>query len=267
VPEGDTLEHAAVRLQPLVGAVLEDVAGSHRAVAPHRRRLIGMTVGDVSAVGKHLLIHLNRQWTIRTHLGMSGSWHLYRHGAAWRRSAGKARLTLTTGTHVAVCFSAPTVEIGPTAQVLDSIAHLGPDLLHDEVDVRAVLERARSSPAVTAADLLLDQRVMCGVGNVYKSEILFLEGIRPSTPANSLSDAAIAGLVDRARRLLRANSQSGPRTTTGRRGRDAEMWVYGRGGRACRRCATAIKSATHGDLDRVSYWCPRCQATELTPCR
>lgn len=267
MPEGDSLEHAALRLQPIVGGVLEALDGSHRAVAPFRRRLVGMTIAEVSAVGKHLLIHLDRQWSIRTHLGMSGSWHLYLRDAPWRRSAGKARLTLTTGSHVAVCFSAPTVEIGPTPQVLDSISHLGPDVLHDDVDTTIVVERARASAAVTAADLLLDQQVMSGIGNVYKSEILFLERILPSTPVTSLSDAAVAGLANRAQRLLRANRRPGPRSTTGRRGRDANTWVYGRGGRTCRRCATLIKSETHGDLDRVSYWCPRCQATESTACQ
>ncbi len=267
MPEGDSLEHAALRLQPIVGGVLDAVDGSHRAVAPVRRRLVGMTIAEVSAVGKHLLIHLDGQWSIRTHLGMSGSWQLYLRDAPWRRSAGKARLTLTTESHVAVCFSAPTVQIGPTPQVLDSVSHLGPDVLHDEVDTAIVIERTRASAAITAADLLLDQRVMSGIGNVYKSEILFLERISPSTPVVSLSDAAIVGLAKRAQRLLRANRRPGPRSTTGRRGRDAETWVYGRGGRTCRRCATRIESETHGDLDRVSYWCPRCQATEFTACQ
>jgi endonuclease-8 len=223
-----------------------------------------MTIAEVSAFGKHLLIHLDRQWSIRTHLGMSGSWRLYPRNAPRRRSAGKARLMLTTATHVAVCFSAPTVEIGPTPRVLESVAHLGPDVLHDEIDPVAIIERARASSAVTAADLLLDQRVMSGVGNVYKSEILFLEGISPSTPVSLLSDASITSLADRARRLLRANRSSGRRSTTGQRGRSADTWVYGRGGRTCRRCAALIESETHGDLDRVSYWCPGCQATEFT---
>ena len=251
----------------MVGGVLDAVGGSHRAVAPFRRRLVGMTITEVAAVGKHLLIHLDRQWSIRTHLGMSGSWHLYLRDAPWQRSAGKARLTLTTAYHVAVCFSAPTVEIGPTPRVLDSVSHLGPDVLHDEVDTAVIIERARASSAVTAADLLLDQRVMSGIGNVYKSEVLFLEGISPATPVTSLSDAVIAGLANRAQRLLRANRRPGPRSTTGRRGRNADTWVYGRGGRTCRRCATRIESETHGDLDRVSYWCPTCQATEFTACQ
>ena len=264
MPEGDSLEHAAQRLQPIVGGVLDAVGGSHRAVAPFRRRLVGMTVTEVSAFGKHLLIHLDRHWSIRTHLGMSGSWRLHPRNTPWRRTAGKARLTLTTSAHVAVCFSAPTVEIGPTPRVLDSIAHLGPDVLHDEIDTVVIIERARASSAVTVADLLLDQRVMSGVGNVFKSEILFLEKIAPSTPVRLLSDASIASLANRARRLLRANRKPGPRSTTGRRGRNADTWVYGRGGRPCRRCAMLIESETHGDLDRVTYWCPRCQTTELT---
>lgn len=265
MPEGDSIEHAASLLQPLVGGVLRAVGGSHRAVAPHRRRLTGMTVSQVSAVGKHLMIHLDRGWTIRTHLGMSGSWQLYRADATWRRSAGKARLTLTTASHVAVCFSAPTVEVGPTSQVLDSVADLGPDLLHDEIDTAAIIARARTSAAPTAADLLLDQQVMSGIGNVYKSEILFLEGLPPSTATEVLADADIAAMVARAQRLLRANSRPGRRTTTGQRGRGAGTWVYGRGGRECRRCSTVIETDTHGSLNRVSYWCPRCQPTEPPP--
>jgi endonuclease-8 len=212
----------------------------------------------VEAIGKHLVVHTSRDWSLRTHLGMTGSWHVYAPGEPWRLTPGKARVILGTEHAVAVCFAAPSVELAPTERVLAGLQRLGPDLTGDAPDVAEAVRRARSATAPTLADLLLDQHVAAGIGNVFKSEVLFLAGLHPDTPPGDLDDAALTAIYDRAARLLRGNVGSGRRTTTGSRARERH-WVYGRGGRPCRRCGTAIASAEHGPLRRISYWCRSCQ--------
>lgn len=258
MPEGDTLYRAARRLQPLVGEQVESVAGSSRVVPAWSGRMSGTTITTIESCGKHLLIHFDDDLTLRTHLGMTGVWHLYERGDPWRKTEGKARVVITTRAHTAVCFAAPDVSIGPRAAIEDEIAHLGPDLLGAEFDVALAADRAPGSDAAIVADLLLDQSVMAGVGNVYKSEILFLERLHPSTPSSILTRPQVESLAGRARRLLWANRDRGRRNTTGY-GRRADLWVYGRDRRPCRRCGTAIASAKLGALGRSTYWCPRCQ--------
>ncbi len=261
MPEGDTIHNAAARLRPaLEGRRLVAVEGSHPAVRREGRRLSGATVAGVAAVGKHLLIHTDRAWTLRTHLGMTGHWHLYDHDEPWRRTAGKARVVLRTDSAVAVCFAAPTVEIGPTDRILRDLLRVGPDLIDPDVNLDEILQRARASQAPTMADLLLDQGLASGIGNVFKSEVLFMERIDPAARPAQVPDARLRDVYLRAAKLLRVNVGGAPRTTTGRRGRES-TWVYGRGGRPCRRCGTVIRSATHGPLARVTYWCPSCQAS------
>lgn len=259
MPEGDTLYRAANRLQPLVGESATRVAGSARAMQAWGRRLSGRTIEYVESRGKHLLIGFAGDLAVRTHMGMTGVWHLYRPGEQWRVTPGKARVVIETTGHVAVCFAAPDVSAGPTADIEAEVSHLGPDLLAADFDSTVAADRAGGSTAETAADLLLDQRVMAGVGNVYKSEILFLERIHPHTPAERLTGDEVVRLADRARRLLWANRNRATRNTTGY-GRNADLWVYGRHRRPCRRCGTEIERDLHGEHERSTYWCPRCQA-------
>jgi endonuclease-8 len=128
-----------------------------------------------------------------------------------------------------------------------------------QVDWDEIVRRAAVSNSATAADLLLDQTVMAGMGNVYKSEVLFIERIHPDTPVAALTQDNVRALATRGRRLLLPNGGNRPRTTTGERRPGRRSWVYGRSGRPCRRCGTVIRTATHGELDRVTYWCPTCQ--------
>lgn len=260
MPEGDTLHRAAVRVgEALIGRRLVSVEGTHRAVVRDGRRLAGRTVTGVEAVGKHLLVHTDAAWSVRTHLGMTGRWVVLAPDAPWRTSPGKARLVLRTTEAVAVCFAAPTVEIGPTPQVEATVGRLGPDLVGGSPPLDAIVARARAATSPTVAELLLDQHVASGIGNVYKSEVLFLERLAPDTGPAELDDGAMAALYRRAHRLLVANVARGHRTTTGSRRPDRNHWVYGRAGRPCRRCGTPIVSTTHGRHDRITYWCPTCQ--------
>ncbi len=260
MPEGDTLHQAASRLHDaLAGQEVVALEGSHRAVRAEQRRIAGTLVESVESVGKHLLVHFDNGWTLRTHLGMPGSWRVYRSDEPWRKSPGKARVVIRTPEAVAVCFSAPTVQLAPRDRVASRIEHLGPDLTADGFAASEALARARSAEAPTVADLVLDQKVMAGAGNVFKNEMLFLERLHPRTDPATLDDAALASLIARARTLLLANRRPGPRLTTGERRPGPDRWVHGRAGKPCRRCGARIAVATLGELPRITYWCPRCQ--------
>jgi endonuclease-8 len=262
VPEGDTLHRAAARVgAAIAGEVIVAVGGSHPAMR-EGRRLVRARITKVSAIGKHLVISASSGWSVRTHLGMTGSWHTYGPGARWRTSPGKARVVLRTDAAVAVCFAAPHVELAPTDVVMERLERIGPDLALRSPPIEAMVHRARRSPSPTVADLLLDQQVASGIGNVYKSEVMFLERTAPSLDPSALDDDQLRSLYVRGNRLLLANLTDARRTTTGNGGRQ-RTWVYGRGGRPCRRCSSTISTESHGSLDRVTFWCPSCQRIEV----
>jgi endonuclease-8 len=172
-------------------------------------------------------------------------------------------LTLTTEAGSVVVASAPTVEVDRTRVIDAQLARLGPDVLADQFDWERFRERSTRAPdQMLVSDYLLDQRVVAGIGNEYKNEILFLERIHPATPLGAISQDRRLALIERARRLMLPNARrSGDRTTTGRFEPGAGRWVYGRAGEPCRRCRTAIVNAPIGTRQpRITYWCPECQA-------
>jgi endonuclease-8 len=233
--------------------------------------IVGREITAVEALGKNLLIRFDNGLEIRTHLRMNGSWHRYRPGEAWRRPAARARLVLEVPGAVAVCFDAPVVELlEQHAEALyPSLGRLGPDLLAVGFDPEEAVRRLRdpSRASMAIAEALVDQRALAGIGNVYKSEVLWMERVAPTTRVGDLDDAALAALATTARRLLLANAErrSGPeRVTTGQdRSEVGPLYVYGRAGRPCRRCGTRIASRQQGrQLPRTTYWCPTCQPDE-----
>jgi endonuclease-8 len=258
VPEGDTIHRVAERLRPaLVGQPLVRFeARRANGRAPHP----GTIVDSVHAVGKHLLIGFAGGITLRTHLRMSGSWHLYRTGERWRSPAHLARAVVEVPGWVAVCFAAPVVELETVAENAVSLGHLGPDLTRADVDDDAIdraLARldALSGPTDEIGAVLLDQRVACGIGNVYKSEVLYACGVDPFTLVHGLSADTKRSLLTTAAKLLRRNVvTAGPRRTT-REG----VGVYGRAGRPCRRCGALVRARRQGPHARTTYWCPTCQ--------
>ncbi len=273
MPEGDTLHRTADGLRPyLVGRPVVAVRANGPGPIPQVARLVGSTVVEVESVGKNLLIRFDNGLELRTHLRMNGSWHRYRPGEPWRRPPTRARLVLEVPGAVAVCFDAPVVELlEHRAEGLHrALAGLGPDLLHPSVDatsddveiVRRLRQPARAERSI--AEALLDQRAMAGVGNVYKSEVLFRRSVDPFVAVRELADDDLLGLIADARRVMvenvsRARSE---RITTGDARRSVgPLWVYGRAGRPCRRCGSTIRSERHGDLPRLTYWCPRCQGS------
>jgi endonuclease VIII len=269
VPEGDTLFRTADGLRPyLLGRKVSAARTGGPGAVPQLGRVIGHEITAVEALGKNLLIRFDNGLEIRTHLRLHGSWHRYRPGEAWRRAPGRARLVIEVPGAVAVCFDAPVVELlEQRAEGLHpSLGRLGPDLLAGEFDGPEALRRLRdpARAGTSVAEALVDQGALAGIGNVYKSELLWIEEVSPFTRVAGLDDGTLGRLIATARRLLLANAAraGGPErvTTAGDRGAPGPLYVYGRSGRPCRRCGTPIASTRQGrDLPRTTYWCPTCQ--------
>lgn len=269
MPEGDTIHRTAAGLRPhLLGRTVLAATTTRGAAVG---RLVGSTVTAVDTIGKNLLIRTSNGLTVRTHLRMNGTWHRYRPGEPWRRPASQAALVLEVQGAVAVCFDAPVVEVFETRAeaIHPGLAPLGPDLTGDHFEAADVLARLRDPGRAhtTIGEALLDQRVMAGVGNVFRSEILYVERVDPFAPVDALDDRTLEHLVATARRLLLANigPRSRPQRTTtsgAREAAGAPVWVYRRTGRPCRRCGASIRTASLGrDLPRTVWWCPRCQGS------
>jgi endonuclease-8 len=201
---------------------------------------------------------------LRTHLRMTGRWDLYRPGERWRRPGHLARAVIEVDGAVAVCFAAPVVELtraadGTATDRLPGVDHLGPDLCREDADLAAaVANMAAADPAEAVAEVLLDQSVAAGVGNVYKSEVLWACRVHPLTPLAEVDEPARAELIDTAAALLRRNLGRGPRTTIGA-AQTGALAVYRRARCPCPRCGTPIAQRRTGPQQRITYWCPQCQ--------
>lgn len=267
MPEGDTVYRSAQTLaRALRGQTVSDVSTASAEIrSAGDRRLVGQTVAMVEARGKHLLMWFDPSGlALHTHLAMAGAWHLYRHGERWRRSSRQARFVLTTSGWVAVCFAAPVCEIlGPAGvERHGALAGLGPDALDSTTDLGEARRRLDERAEWTVAEALLDQRVLAGVGNVYKSEVCHLVGVDPGCRVGEVDGAQRDALLAAACRLLRANAgpHRQPRTTTSEPG-SGRLAVYGKAGRGCARCGEVIRVARHGFHARLTYWCPGCQGS------
>ena len=247
MPEGDTIHRTANRLRAvLVGQPLVRFDAPR---ATGKRPTPGTPIDAVDAVGKHLLIRFAGGTTLRTHMRMTGSWHLYRTGERWKKPKHLARAVVEVEGWTAVCFAAPVVELESDPAADASVAHLGPDLTSTAV-TDADIERAVDR--MTDAEIgvvLLDQRVACGIGNIWKNETLFLCGVDPFRRAADVDRETKRALIATASKLLRASVRGVP----------APGNVYGRARRPCRRCGTPIRSQRQGERARTAYWCPTCQ--------
>ena len=171
MPEGDTVHLAGKRLHAaLSGQLLLRGELRHPRLAEHD--LAGRTVLGVRSVGKHLLTRFDDGRSLHSHFRMDGSWHLYRPGMAWRRPAHEARAVLATAERVAVGFALHDLELLPTDAEDRVVGHLGPDLLDPDWGDAHAAEALRRFTARRDHELglvLLEQRVMAGVGNLYKA--------------------------------------------------------------------------------------------------
>ena len=261
VPEGDTVWLAAQRMNTvLAGATL--TTGELRVPQLAAVDLAGATVTEVVPRGKHMLTRLADGRTLRTHYRMDGSWHIYRTGNRWRGGPGHdIRAVLATDQWDCVGYRLHDMAIVPTSAEDDLVGHLGPDVLGPDWDLAEALRRLRGQPDEQIGVAILDQRNLAGIGNLYKVESLFLAGVNPWARVADVPD--LPGLVERARTLMLANRHRPAQSTTGELRRGQDHWVAGRKGRPCRRCRTPILLGDQGpDLqERITWWCPRCQAT------
>lgn len=257
--EGDTIYRAAVMLRTaLSGQVMTDFRAA-RLVG--LRPDVGQTIETVESHGKHLEITWDDGVVLHTHMRMTGSWHLYRHGQQWRKPARQARVVIETAQWAAVCFNAPVVEVYRSA---DRHRHpvmgtLGPDLCREDADLGECVRRVLHYPDPDASigEVLLDQRVCCGVGNVYRAEVLFACGLNPFAAVGSLNVDEAEALVVTAARMLRDNRDTAERVTDPRA--PGGLAVYGRTGKSCVACGTVIQTTRTGDFHRTVWWCPTCQ--------
>jgi formamidopyrimidine-DNA glycosylase len=250
MPEGDTIYRTAEKLR----AALK----GKRIVSARPdplKRLTGTVVRDVQPVGKHLMIRFDNGLALHTHMRMRGVWQVYARGVSARRPEWQLKAMLETDDLVAACYGAPVVEL--VRDESSKVGHLGPDILADEWSAGVAVKRARSADRVAIGEVLLDQRVVAGIGNVYRCEAMWQCKVNPWTSVSELSDEQLAALLDAARNAMRANLRGGMQRRFPGYGRGA---VHGRGGRPCPRCGTPIKVRAQGEHARLAYWCPRCQA-------
>jgi endonuclease VIII len=243
VPEGDSLHRAARLLQPLVGERGEVEAPHPRAAAKRiAERLDGLRLDAVDAVGKNLLLRFEGGLVLRSHLGMRGRWRLEPAGA---RRPGRPWLVLRGSVREAVLWNGTRLELGRSPLV-----RVGPDILDDDADLAAIARRLRATdPARALGEALLDQRLVAGIGNVWRAEALWEAGISPWRRLEDLTGEELDAVLGHARRLMRASLD----------GRRPARRVYRRSGRPCSRCGAPIRSRGQGDANRTAYWCPGCQ--------
>ncbi len=248
--EGDTILRLARRLDSaLAGEELAVSAPNRRGRAAGIERLDGRCLEGAEARGKHLLLRFG-ELVLHSHLGMSGGWHLYPRGAAWRRPRSSAWAVLSGRNQEAVEFGGPTMRLLTADRVRrdPQLARLGPDILATDFDPEAVVLAIRADPAREIGDALLDQRLLAGIGNIFKSEACFAARINPWRSVGDLSDAELVAVLRAAQEAMQDAVDSGRKTFA----------IYRRRG-PCAVCGGPVSSRGQGDDNRTTYWCPRCQ--------
>jgi endonuclease-8 len=251
VAEGDTILRLARRFeQTIVGETVAASAPNPRGKAAGIERLDGRRLEGVDARGKHFLLDFG-ELSLHSHLGMNGGWHIYRHGARWRRSRAAAWAVLSGGGWDAVQFGGTTLQVMTTPRLRrhPQITGLGPDILAEEFDEDAVVGAMRADPTRGLGDALLDQHLVAGIGNIFKSEACFAARVDPWRPVGELSEEELRSVLAAARGLMLEAVKSGR----------YPFKVYKRRQGACPRCRGRISSRGQGDANRTTYWCPRCQ--------
>ena len=262
MPEGDTVFVACRRLHTALAG---------RAITRFELRipqlalvdLTGATLLEVVPRGKHIMMRFSTEQTLHSHLRMDGSWRVGRAVARPRGRDYEIRALVGNDEWLAAGFRLHDLSLLPTADEGQLVGHLGPDLLAPDFDAEEALRRFAEQPDRQIAEALLDQRLVAGIGNVYKSELLFLHRVSPY--ARVAEVAELPAILGDAKRLLAGNLRDFSRSTTGWRQAGQQYWVYGRAGKACLRCRREIHRDAGPGMsagiaeDRVTYYCPYCQ--------
>jgi endonuclease-8 len=258
MPEGDTIHHAAARIRAaLQGHVPEEILTPHPRHRADRwpERLAGREVRAVDAHGKHLFLRFEGSLTLHSHLRMTGAWGVYRDGQRLRRAPRRAWLVLRAAGWDVVELDGPLLELMSESRTRSDprLAILGEDVLGESFDIDRFIRRLRSAdPARPIADALLDQRIVAGIGNMWKAELCFAAGIDPWRPLALVADGEAVSLVELARQRMRESAREGfsarPRA------------VYRRAGLPCPRCGAVIRQRGQWENNRLTFWCPSCQS-------
>lgn len=284
MPEGDTIYRAARALAKALEG--KTVTGFETGLAPLARvnddtPLVGRVIERVEPRGKWCLIYFSGDLILVTHMLMSGSWHLYRTGEKWWMGRSRMRVAMSVEGFQAVAFNVPIAEFH-TARSLErhsQIPKLGIDVLSEDYSVEggvaALAAYSKQHPEAEIAVVLLNQRVMAGLGNVYKSEVAFAAGVNPFRPMSSITAKEMEVMAEVSQRYMKANvvdgagdgivTYAGNRRTTHAMDREERLWVYGRSGEECRRCGALILMRKQGEQARSTFWCPVCQPWEGAP--
>jgi endonuclease-8 len=278
MPEGDTIYRAARALDRAIGGKVVTVFETglaKLASVNDDTPLVGRTVERVESRGKWCLIFFSGDLILLTHMLMSGSWHIYRTGERWQQPRRAMRVAMACGETQAVAFNVPVAEFH-TARSLErstQVPKLGPDVLSEEFTVELGVARLRAyaetHPEAEIAVVLLNQRVLAGLGNVYKSEVAFAAKVNPFRAMSTIAPRELEAMAEHAQKWMRANvrdgasgaivTYTGNRRTTHAMDRADRLWVYGRQGQECRRCGSTIQMRKQGEQARSTYWCPMCQ--------
>lgn len=257
MPEGDTIRHAANRMRALLaGTVLGEIVTPHPRHAYERwpERLQGRTVSSIDAYGKHLFVRFEGDLTLHSHLRMTGTWGVYRTGQRWGRSSRRAWLVMKGDGGEAVQFDGPVLELRSESELRRDprLAALGPDVLAEDFDASVVLRRLREGdPTRPLGEALLDQRVVAGIGNIWKAEACFAAGVDPWREAGVVEEPEVLAVLESAHERMWESVHSGFQARP--------KAVYRRTGMPCLRCGATIRSRGQGDQNRTTYWCPSCQ--------
>lgn len=275
MPEGDTIFRTARALtRALAGRPITCFRSNYATLTRFNddTPFIGQTVERIEPRGKWMLTYFSGGGILVTHLLMNGAWHIYRPGEPWQVAVQHMRIVIENSDYVAVGFHIPVAEMH-TAQSLARDRRIPPparDVLKREFDAEAAIDRIAACASEEIGNVLMNQRVIAGVGNIFKSEICFVNGVNPFALVSSLSRQQIDSLVRSAQQLLAANvlENSGNtiatwrapiRSPTCRTQPGENTWVYGRAGSSCRQCGESIRSRPQGPDVRTTFWCPRCQ--------
>jgi endonuclease-8 len=260
MPEGDTIFRAATKLRAMVGQTVVEAWSGVAGV--DLGSLVGDRIDAVTSRGKNLLMEFASGRTLVTHLGLHGAWRL----APAQRGRPSLRVAVgalvRTDELLALCLRTSNVQLASAWQLRHhrGLMKLGLDLLAGDFDPEAAEARLRSHPDMPLLDALLDQTVLAGIGNIFKSEILFLCGVSPFRTVQSLDDATLSAIVATSRKLLTRNVGRGPRTTARYAESGQRYWVYGRARQPCLKCGHPIQFRSAGRRPRSTYFCPLCQS-------